>query len=182
MNIFYLDKDPRLCAQFHNNKHCIKMILESAQLLSTAHRVLDGVKVGNNYVILDFEKNSLMYRQTHLNHPSTIYVRQSKANYLWVHSLLVELCKEYTYRYNKIHKTQSSGLVELLKTPPSSIPNKEFTEPPRCLPDYCKLDSTIESYRNYYRLEKSHLLQYKNRQIPYWIQNARVDNNILTLI
>jgi hypothetical protein len=42
MNIFVLDTNPAKAAKYHNNKHCVKMILETAQLLSTAHRIIDG--------------------------------------------------------------------------------------------------------------------------------------------
>ena len=42
MNIFYLDKNPNTAAKMMCDKHIIKMILESAQMLCTAKRVLDG--------------------------------------------------------------------------------------------------------------------------------------------
>ena len=45
MNLFYLHDNPKDCANMHVDKHCVKMILEYAQLLSTAHRVLDGNQV-----------------------------------------------------------------------------------------------------------------------------------------
>ena len=112
MNIFYLDNDPKICAQMHVDKHCIKMILEYAQLLSTAHRILDGtVSIGlgktgrkqTRYVLPD-DRESVLYSATHLNHPSAVWCRQSAMNYHWLYTLLVECCKEYTYRYGKIHK------------------------------------------------------------------------------
>jgi len=115
MNIFYLDNDPKVCAEMHNDKHCIKMILEYAQLLSTAHRVLDGtLSVGlsetgrkqTRYVLPD-NRESKLYVATHINHPSAIWVRKSYANYVWLSKLLTELCREYTYRYGKVHKVQT---------------------------------------------------------------------------
>ena len=120
MNIFYLDPDVNTCAEMHNDKHCIKMILEYAQLLSTAHRVLDGtLSVGlsetgrkqTRYVLPD-NRESKLYVATHINHPSAIWCRQSYANYVWLSKLLTELCREYTYRYGKVHKVELSGLEE----------------------------------------------------------------------
>ena len=97
MNIFYLHPDPKKCAEMHLNKHCVKMILEYAQLLSTAHRVLDGDDYANQYNL---------YKATHVNHPSAIWVRQSCYNYSWLMQLLCHLCIEYTHRYGKVHKVQ----------------------------------------------------------------------------
>lgn len=91
MNIFYLHSDAKECAVMHCDKHVVKMILETAQLLSTAHRLLDG------------NDDPILYKATHKNHPSAIWTRKSQKNYLWLTSLLQNLCQEYTYRYGKIH-------------------------------------------------------------------------------
>ena len=154
MNIFYLDKSPKLSAKYHNDKHTIKMILESAQLLCTAH------------ILLDNNDNGLLYKATHKNHPSAVWVRQSKQNYLWLYELFVELSKEYTFRYNKVHKTYTK-LKDILAVPPSNIPDTDFTEPPLCMPDECKLEDVIESYRNYYMTEKRNIAVWKTEK-PYW--------------
>ena len=139
MNIFYLDNDPRICAEMHVDKHVVKMILEYAQLLSTAHRVLDGdIVIGlsktgrkqTRYVLPD-SRDSIMYSATHINHPSAQWVRQSFQNYIWLTDLLNFLCEEYTYRYGKVHKIESSGLLNTLMVKvPKNIPrNQPFTEP-----------------------------------------------------
>ena len=106
MNIFYLHRDVDTCAEMHNDKHVVKMILEYAQLLSTAHRVLDGeeyifFKNGRKKRVWDLidERQPILYMATHLNHPSSIWVRQNHQNYIWLSQLLYALCKEYTYRY-----------------------------------------------------------------------------------
>ena len=178
MNIFYLNNDVRQCAQMHVDKHCIKMILESAQLLSTAHRVLDGklfigkTDTGRNIKrwILPDERDKILYSATHINHPSAIWCRQNKSNYNWLYNLLVELCKEYTYRYDKIHKCESIGLVKALKTPPVSIPKGSFTEPTPAMPDEYKVPgNSIQSYHNYYIGAKSHMFSWKKRRPPEWI-------------
>ena len=179
MNIFYLDHDVRKCAEMHNDKHTVKMILEYAQLLSTAHRVLDGtVVIGNSktgrkqvrYVLSD-NRESILYSATHVNHPSAVWVRQSYANYVWLSKLLTELCREYTYRYGKIHKVELSGLEEELMYPPMNIApvTVSFTEPTPAMPDEVKIPGdSIASYRNYYINNKSHLANWKKRPIPEW--------------
>lgn len=171
----------------HNDKHCIKMILEYAQLLSTAHRVLDGVlttdrggKSGRQrttYILSD-SRDAVLYRATHINHPSAIWVRQSYANYVWLSKLLTELCREYTYRYGKVHKVESSGLEEELMYPPMNILHHvAFTEPTPAMPDEVKVaGDSIKSYRNYYINNKTHLASWRgkvnSRNIPNWFQTA----------
>jgi hypothetical protein len=92
MNIFYLDRDPVIAAQMMCDKHVVKMILESAQMLSTAHRVLDGDEYANKMGL---------YKLAHKNHPSTIWVRTSSENYRWLFNHYDALMQEYTYRYDK---------------------------------------------------------------------------------
>ena len=185
MNIFYTDHNPNTCAKYHMDKHVIKQILEYAQLLSTAHRVLDGTlstglsKTGRKqtrYVLPD-DRESMLYSATHINHPSAIWCRQSIANYDWLHSLLVELCKEYTYRYGKVHKCERDGLVKLLGIYPKNLKPRLFTEPTPAMPDDVKvLDNSLESYRNYYVKNKSKLASWSgkinSRPIPEWYQKG----------
>ena len=181
MNIFYLDNNPIKCAEMHVDKHCIKMILEYAQLLSTAHRVLDGVlTVGlsesgrkqQRYILSD-ERQQVLYSATHIHHPSAIWCRANLENYLWLHSLLVACCKEYTYRYGKVHKCQETGLVDALQKSPNNIPVGEFTQPTPAMPDECKVPGdALQSYRNYYVMNKGHLWSWKgkinSRSEPQW--------------
>ena len=181
MNIFFLDLDPVACAQMHTDKHCIKMILETCQLLSTAHRLHDGVesmdksKTGRNVKrwVLNDDRNDILYSATHINHPSAIWCRSNHENYMWLWSLLKELCAEYTYRYGKIHKCQSSGLVDALKWPPKNIPFGTFTEPTPAMPDEVKVKGdSVASYRNYYQNNKQHLASWSgkinSRPVPQW--------------
>lgn len=179
MNIFYLDKDTKTCAEMHVDKHCVKMILEYAQLLSTAHRYLDGIlSVGlsksgrkqQRYVLSD-DREHILYSATHINHPSAIWVRQSDQNYMWLAEMLEMLCGEYTYRYGKIHKVESMGLMQLLKNKfPKNIPTGAFTEPTPAMPDHYKVaGDSITSYKNYYLGDKTRMFAWKNRETPYWI-------------
>ena len=183
MNIFYLDKNPQQCAQMHVDKHCVKMILEYAQLLSTAHRVLDGVlttglsqsgRKRQLYVLQD-DLDKILYSATHVNHPSAVWCRQSAANYMWLAELLEECCKEYSYRYGKIHKVESSGLMQILKNVfPINITDKPFTEPTPAMPDEVKVaGDSITSYRRYYVTNKTHLWSWSgkinSRERPQWL-------------
>lgn len=183
MNIFFLDPSPVICAEMHNNKHTVKMILEYAQLLSTAHRVLDGKETqgksasGRNvkrWVLPDASRDTIMYAATHMNHPSAIWARKSDQNYIWLCNLLIALCEEYTYRYGKVHKVERDGLCfVLLKNIPSNIPKGAFTEPTPAMPDDVKIiGSSVKSYRNYYLKHKTHLASWKNRQTPKWFSDA----------
>ncbi len=180
MNIFYLDKNPKTCAQYHVDKHCVKMILETAQILSTAHRVLDGTpivqKSASNrkqtvYKLSNPVSDTILYKATHINHPSTVWARSSLANYLWATHLLLELCKEYSLRYGRIHKCQETGLVDFLfGNIPNNIESKPFTEPNCAMPEeYIVKNDSLTSYRNYYRMGKKHLHNWTGRPVPEFI-------------
>lgn len=182
MNIFYLHNDPVKCAEMHNDKHTIKMILEYCQLLSTAHRILDGTetqaksKTGRNVKrwVLNNEMENVYYSATHISHPSAVWARQSAANYDWLVHLLMALCKEYTYRYGKVHKCEQIGLVQALRIHPKNILNdRVFTEPTPAMPEDVKVSGdSIASYRNYYINNKTHLASWKgkvnSRPVPKW--------------
>ena len=181
MNIFYLSNDPIECAQYHNDKHVIKMILETCQLLSTANRVLDGVETvvlsktgrkAKRWQLSDLRESAL-YSATHINHPSAIWCRQSVFNYNWLQNLLIQLCKEYTYRYGKVHKCEQIGLVNILTVPPKNIPLGRFTEPTPAMPEDLRIKgNSIASYRNYYINSKQHLASWQgkinSRNVPEW--------------
>ena len=178
MNIFYLDHDVRKCAEMHNDKHVVKMILEYAQLLSTAHRVLDGVELSGlsdsgrkkKFWTLGDSRDYTLYKATHINHPSAVWVRKSAQNYMWLAEMLEVLCGEYTYRYGKVHKVERDGLMQLLKNEfPKNLPIAPFTEPTPAMPDDVKIiGDSIKSYRNYYINNKAHLANWKKRTTPEW--------------
>lgn len=178
MNIFYLDHDVTKCAEMHNDKHVVKMILEYAQLLSTAHRVLDGIvesglsKTGRKKTVycLPDSRDSILYGATHIHHPSAVWVRDSAFHYIWLHELLEALCKEYTHRYGKVHKVEASGLMNALKEVPNNIDRTYvFVGPTPAMPDDVKIPGdSLASYRNYYVKNKTHLAKWKNRPKPEW--------------
>ena len=157
MNIFYLDRDPVIAAQMMCDKHVVKMILESAQMLSTTHRVLDGDEHANNVG---------MYKLAHKNHPSTIWTRTANKNYEWLWQHMYGLMKEYTYRYGKHHATER--LIHSLWKLPKNIPFEDFTDPPQCMPEYCKNEDAVSAYHKYYIMEKSNFATWKRRDKPEW--------------
>ena len=161
MNIFYLDKRPDDAAEMHCDKHCVKMILEYAQMLSTAHRELDGNNVPD-----------ILYKATHKNHPSTIWARSSKQHYDWLFRLFRMLSAEYSMRYSsgvfKVHKTWDK-LGKILEIAPKNIKDNGWEDPPQCMPDHCKDDDVVRAYRNYYILEKKHFAVWKHSNTPKWM-------------
>jgi hypothetical protein len=198
MNIFYLDPDPTICAQWHVDKHVVKMILEYAQLLSTAHRILDGVPVEVPYTPVkaiyhankqfshleygkqkvridltlhhtDIMKERYLYRHTHPNHPSAIWVRESATNYLWLLDLLCALLSEYTYRYGKKHKT--AALIPYLAACPNNITRGLYrTEPTPAMEEQYKVEGdSIASYHAYYNGAKRDMFAWKKREVPSFI-------------
>lgn len=159
MNIFYLDRDPKFAAEYHCDKHIVKMIIEYAQLLSAAHHIHQS-----SQEIID-----KIYKKTHVNHPSVIWTASSLEHYNWLYKLFLEVNYEYTKRYNKIHKTYEK-LAGILKTPPKNLKSNGFIDPPKAMPKYCKVKDVVESYRNYYNLEKSKIAKWKNGNIPFWFK------------
>ena len=179
MNIFMVDEDPRIAAQAMVDRHVVKMILESGQLLSTAHRLLDGKetmaksKTGRNvkrYVLPD-EREPILYGATHINHPSAIWCRTSIENYSWLHHHMMALLEEYSYRYGKVHKCTT--LAKYLSSPPFNL--NDYTQTPiLCAMDkkFIISENGVENYRNYYIMGKKHLAKWTKRSPPEWyIQN-----------
>lgn len=142
----------------HLDKHVIKMILETCQLLCSA------IHISGSYVPC--------YKLTHKNHPCAIWVRESINNYKWLCELGIELCNEYTYRYGKTHKCQQY-IIDLEKKPPE-LPMVNMTMPPIVTPDIYKKYDIITAYRYYYLFDKTDILSWKGkiagRNTPEWVQ------------
>ena len=176
MNIFQIDKDPIQSAMWMVDKHVVKMILETAQLLSTAHRILDGTqytdktKTGRNVKRwrLPDEREQHLYSATHINHPSAVWCRASNNNYNWLYCHFLGLLAEYTHRYGKVHKCDS--MSEWLMRPPYNIRVFPLTPVTPAMPDEYKVPhDSVASYRNYYRVAKARMHKWTNREAPEWI-------------
>ena len=169
MNIFILDKDPREAAVMQCDAHVVKMILESAQMLSTAARILSEESKLN--IELD------LYKKAHVNHPCTIWARQSKENFDWLYKHAVKLCNEYNYRYGKRHKSQNvihrAALLVKLIIADDVFPQTGLTPFAQAMPDEYKNEDAVTAYRLYYKEEKTKLSKFKyekGRERPEWLQ------------
>lgn len=179
MNIFYIDADPVQAARWMVDKHVVKMILESAQLLSTAHRILDGeefvIKEPRKKKVwrLNDAREPIIYQATHVNHPSAVWCRQSVENYNWLVDHFFALMAEYTYRYEKEHKCFGE-LSYQLQSPPKNLKDWDWTDMPSCMDDQYKIgNDPIQNYRNYYKVGKINLHKWTNREAPQWILNQQ---------
>ena len=178
MNIFVLDENPIKAAQLQCDKHVVKMIVESAQMLSTVHRMCDGTmerrpsKSGSmlQYFKLNDRRESVLYKACHFNHPSTVWTRESVANYIWHYDHFMALCVEYTYRYHKIHSTQKL-LEEELSVPPRNIPQIGLTPFKLAMsarPD-CIFECAVKSYRAFYKTKSDRFkMIWTGRSVPDW--------------
>lgn len=151
MNIFCVDHDPIIAANSLCDKHVVKMVLETAQMLSSAIRITSGIEYG--------------YKITHRNHPCSIWTRTSKGNFDWLKIHGIALCEEYTYRYHKIHKSSSI----IINASNETIPNGSLTAFAQAMPEQFRDPDPVKAYRNYYRNEKIDLLVYTNRSPPTWL-------------
>lgn len=171
MNIFFLDHSPALAAQYHYDSHVVKMILETAQLLSTAWHVvcpgaieLIAINSGQEVPSLGGKR---IYSKTHENHPCALWVRDNQCNYQWALELGYALCDELKYRYGTDHL--SRPVLDTLREPPPDLPFAvDYTTPALAMPDEYKSDDPVDSYRLLYVHGKRHLLSYTRREVPYW--------------
>jgi len=156
MNYFYVEECPTQAARALCDKHVVKMILETAQMLSTAHRLTESPQA-------DF-----VYKPTHANHPSTKWLRSSQIAYKHGLQHLRALFAEYTHRYGKRHATER--LLPHLSQVPDALPDLPFVEPPQCMYDECRGLDTIAAYRDYYRVRRSEIdMRWTKREKPQWL-------------
>ena len=146
-----MHEDPRKAAEYQYNKHVVKMILESAQMLCTAHH-----HYGNG--------DNVPYKKAHYNHPSTIWVRDNIENYAWLYRHMLALGEEYTKRYGKTHLTITKCKEPLSKAPPG-MPWLGFTQPPQAMPDEYKDECSLQAYWNYYIGAKRIIANWKTEDI-----------------
>ncbi len=181
MNIFYLHENEMQNAKWHIDKHIVKMPIEYAQLLSTAHRVLDGVmymdKTANGRNIkrwrLHDKREDVLYKASHIKHPSAIWARESISNYYKLFKLYMATLSEYTYRYGKIHGASKPSVM--LMRAPANIPPSVGTEMPQAMPEQYKVKGQpIKAYKNYYIGAKNSFATWKNRERPNWYANVFV--------
>ncbi len=143
------------CAQYHCDRHVVKMILESAQMLSTALRIY-GIDKG--------------YKPTHVNHPCTVWARESLSNWKWLRDLATCLNLEYRYRFKKGANHASWDLINSLPYP--SIEDIGLTSFAQAMPEKYKKKDTVTAYRKFYMAEKRTLFSWTGRKTPDWVQKV----------
>lgn len=187
MNVFALDLDPGQAAQWHCDKHVVKMCVEYAQLLSTAHRVLDGRLVTAQALgpagrvrtrrwhllpgetLVDGEvQGARCYAATHLNHPCALWTRESTGNYTYLLGLLQALLAEYTHRYGRVH--QGGRHLSFLRDLPQRLPGGPRTPFAQAMPAACRGPDPVAAYRTLYQLEKARFCTWKARPVPPWFR------------
>ena len=151
MNIFVLHRDPKIAAQMACDKHVVKMILETAQMLCTSARTKGGWAP---------------YGQTHKRHPCTLWAGASKANWEWLVTHGLALCAEYTIRYGKRHKSQS--VIEYCDNLKLDFTNTQLTPFAQAMPPQYKNDCVVTAYRDYYRGEKARFATWKTKTPKWW--------------
>lgn len=156
MNIFALDKNPEICARYHLDRHCVKMITEHVQMISTI-----GFDLGMN----------VPYKPTHRNHPSTVWARSSRQNMKWLIELTTALNSEYIFRYDKKlnHKSYDAMCSIDLESLMNKLPDIGMTNFHQAMPEHLRDKNPIRGYRNYYATDKKHLLKYTKRDLPSWL-------------
>ena len=155
MNIFALHPDPRQAAQWHCDAHVVKMILETAQLLSTAHHLTGS---------------TAPYAPTHVHHPCAVWARASRANYLWLAELGLELCREYTARYGKMHATET--VLRHLADNVPDLSDQPLTPFAQAMPVELKGGDPISAYRRYYLTKRGGKLGTWKRNRPEWYEST----------
>jgi len=169
VNIFVLDNNPLITARYHCDKHVAKMVLETAQIMSTVVRSFGFDEEADDHGL---------YRVTHRNHPCVRWAAASWENWRWLYELGSHLSTEYTHRYGKTHK--SSTVIEnaSLLLNPHDFPQIEQTPFVQAMPNDCRVPGgAVAAYRTYYLKHKTHLLEWKNRETPEWALNSMEGND-----
>jgi hypothetical protein len=198
MNIFILDENPVKAAKMQCDKHVVKMIIESAQMLCTTHRYLDGKEW------IDYSKNGrkitrwdhwtdppmessnrpMLYKSVMINHPCTIWTCESWDNYYWHVEHALELCAEYTRRYRKVHATEK--IIRWCKkyaprnrrSRSNSFFGKGLTPFAQAMPDHYKVSGdAVQAYRNYYIGDKARFAKWKESSlVPEWFSEGVLES------
>ena len=182
MNIFVLDKDPLIAAKMHCDKHVPKMIVESAQMLSTAHRLLDGEEYmapskSGKRMVKHYrlpEHDDVIYKAVHAKHPCTIWTMQSHNNYLWHYHLWRYLAEEFEYRFGKVHASWEK-LKDILYDTPKNLVYGDmtpFAKAMKAYPDLMEIADPVKAYQEFYKADKIKFAKWeKGRPTPKWWNN-----------
>ena len=156
MNIFVLHKEPPICAMYHCDKHVVKMILETTQMLCTVANELG---------------HDTPYKSVHKKHPCTLWAGTSLSNWLWLHELGLWLHNEYLWRYDPKKPHKCYDILQSLEGDIPDIPDIGLTPFAQAIPDEYKDKNVVKAYRNYYMHEKSSFATWTNADVPWWYKN-----------
>jgi len=168
MNIFFLHRSPRKAARYAADKHVVKMLLETCQLLYTCHHATGSTVVQN----APFKKGTTTpgYKKLNPNHPCGKWLRQSSIHYLWLSSYGIALLAEYNHRYTPTTDHACAEHIRWLHfNPPPFLTHTGWHTPALAMPDIYKSANPVASYRRYYLGEKQHILKWTKRHVPHWI-------------
>ena len=167
MNIFVLDSAPQTAARYHCDRHVVKMINETTQMLVTAHAVLDdSVQRFDAHSVL--RGTHLVCAPTHPNHVCNVWLRVSSMNYAWLHTLGLELLRQYERRYSRRH-AYSDMLRTALVQPPTALPYGELTPHAQAMPERFKHADAVHAYRLYYAGAKLRFARWRHSEAPPWL-------------
>lgn len=167
MNIFFLSKKTSRCARWHCDKHVVKMILETAQLLYTAHWSLGEPDFSSAPMRGDGELGYRSIRNP--GHPSAVWTRASLVHYIWLANLGLALCEEYRHRFGDRRHACEEHLFWLYAHPPAELEDCGWTQPPQAMPETYRRTDSVPAYRAYYREAKARMLTYTGRTRPHWL-------------
>lgn len=175
MNIFVLDENPILAAEYQCDKHVVKMLLETTQMLCAIHRVYTaeiltvGPKGKMVPSFIDPVKDSEIYKVTHFTHPCMVWARKTNENYNWLSLHWASLAAEYQKRYKMHHKCIDLILkYDEIFNAPAQLPFTGLTPFVQAMPDKYKCEDAVQAYRNYYKGEKASFAKWKLNNEPYW--------------
>jgi len=178
MNIFILDTDPTKCAEYHCDKHLVKMITEHNQILGSIAYTARGVPrkkdITEKFINENFQGfprskdgNPHPYGIGYRNHPCTRWAAESLANYMWLCILTAKMCKEYTKRYGRTHAGEAICLWYYLNRP--NLPMKPDMSPfVQAMPADVKNEDPVKAYRDYYMKYKRSFARWKHSEVPTW--------------
>jgi hypothetical protein len=173
MNIFFLHRCPRKAARYAVDKHVVKMLLETCQLLYTCHHTTGSTAL----TTAPFKKGTTDvrgYKKHSPNHPCSKWLRQSSVHYLWLSTYGIALLTEYDYRFNPLKVKAAHACAEHIQwlhhNPPTELKNHGWYTPALAMPVVYKSGDPVASYRRYYLGDKQHILKWTGRHVPHFIQ------------
>lgn len=161
MNIFFLDPDPKVAAEYSCDSHVRKMILESAQIMSTVHWIADCSVAEALY------GRSEIYAPTHPRHPSVLWAARSLSNWRWLQQHCFALSDERLWRFP--HYKHHKSTIVARDMPEPSILDLGLTAFVVGFKSELEYPfDAIRAYQLYYKREKRHLAAWTRRGAPAW--------------